>query len=177
MAASDLAEDRQRLLVVVDRSRVLGEGIVTVAQSNQAGRLALAASDLTQDRQRLLEVVDRLVDLGFSLVATSGTAAYLAERGYEVESINKVREGSPHIVDLLGAGKVDLVINTPEGSDPLLDSRSIRLVANELGVPTFTTMAAAAAVTRAIKIVRDKELMSVTALQDYHSGVALEENS
>ena len=101
-------------------------------------------------------------------MGTSGTAGYLQERGFTIEKINKVREGSPHIVDYLGAGKIDVVINTPEGTAPLLDSRSIRLVANELGVPTFTTVAAAAAAVKAIKIVKEQQLLEVTSLQDYH---------
>jgi carbamoyl-phosphate synthase large subunit len=69
---------------------------------------------------------------------------------------------------MIGRGDVSLVINTPEGSGPFLDSRSIRLVANELKVPTFTTIAAAAAAVDAIAIVQSGELLEVRALQDYH---------
>jgi carbamoyl-phosphate synthase large subunit len=126
-------------------------------------------SVMDQEKDELPDVAKKLVELGFSLVATSGTAKYLRDRGFKVDVINKVREGSPHIVDLLGEGKVDLVINTPEGSAPLLDSRSIRLVANELNIPTFTTMAAASAVAQAISIVQKHRFLQVCALQDYHA--------
>ena len=126
-------------------------------------------SVMDEDKAELLVIAERLARLGFSLVATSGTADFLRRKGFEVAKINKVRDGSPHIVDSLAQREIDLVINTPEGPAPLLDSRSIRLVANEVGVPTFTTLAAADAATRAIKVIRDGELMEVLALQDYHA--------
>ncbi len=131
-----------------------------------AGTAFLSVPD--QDKQELIEIAEELVELNFRLKATRGTAQYLSERGFKVEALNKVREGSPHIVDALGAGEIQVVINTPEGSKPLLDSRSIRLVANEMNVPTFTTLAAAAAAVKAMKIVNTQELLEVAALQDYH---------
>ena len=107
--------------------------------------------------------------LGFQLVATSGTAALIREAGVPIETINKVREGSPHIVDLLGQGDIQMVINTPEGWGTYLDSRSIRLVANELDVLTYTTLAASAAAVAAIKeLKRGGRTVEVRALQDYH---------
>ena len=120
------------------------------------------------DKEELLPIAKQLLELGFSLVATSGTAKYLSEAGIAAEEINKVREGSPHIVDLLGEGAIDLVINTPEGAGTLLDSRSIRLVANELNVPTYTTIAAAAAAVAAIEIVASGTYLDVKPLQDYY---------
>jgi carbamoyl-phosphate synthase large subunit len=101
------------------------------------------------------------------LVATHGTARYLREQGFEVTAVNKVREGSPHVVDMLGNGSLAMVINTPEGWKPFMDSRSIRLVANELRIPTVTTIAAAGAVSQAIGMVKDRSFLSVQALQDY----------
>ena len=91
--------------------------------------------------------------------------------GLTVETINKVLDGSPHIVDLLGQGEIALVINTPEGSGPNLDSRSIRLVANELKVPTFTTMSAGLAAAQAMAILSSGEALEVKALQDYHKSI------
>ncbi|MGI6524082.1 MAG: carbamoyl-phosphate synthase large subunit [Bdellovibrionota bacterium] len=127
------------------------------------GTALLSIAD--DEKSEMLEVAEDLVELGFKLVATSGTANYLKERGFHVEVINKVRDGSPHIVDVLGAGKIDLVINTPEGSQPLLDSRPIRLVAGELRVPTYTTLAAAGAAVKAIKIFRADQVLEVSPLQ------------
>ena len=129
-----------------------------------SGTVLLSIAD--HEKEEMLEVAEDLLDLGFKLLATKGTAEYLKERGFPVESINKVHEGSPHIVDALGAGKINLVINTPEGSQPMLDSRAIRLVASELRVPTYTTLAAASAATKAIKIFKTGMVLEVSALQD-----------
>lgn len=126
------------------------------------------------DKELMIPLVKNLEKLGISLIATRGTAACLRQHGFAVEDINKVREGSPHVVDYLGLGKIQLVINTPEGSQTLLDSRSIRLVANELKVPTYTTIAAAEAATRAMEIIREGSVLEVKALQDYHTGMKRE---
>jgi len=121
-----------------------------------------------QDKEDLLVVARRLVALGFLLVATKGTAEFLRSHGIEAQAVNKVREGSPHVVDMLGDGELDLVINTPEGWKPVMDSRSIRLVANELRIPTYTTIAAASAVAQALEMVKNRSFLVVKALQDYY---------
>jgi carbamoyl-phosphate synthase large subunit len=122
-----------------------------------------------EDRKGLGSIAERLAKLGFSLVATKGTAQFLEERGLRVEVVNKVREGSPHVVDKLGQGELVLVLNTPEGwSKPVMDSKSIRMVANELRIPTYTTIAAASAVAQALEMVKDRTFLSVKALQDYY---------
>ncbi len=139
----------------------------------QAGKVFVSVAD--SDKSELLEVVRQLGNAGFSFVATSGTAAHLSRHGFSAECINKVREGSPHIVDALGQGEIAMVINTPEAPGTHLDSRSIRLVANELDVPTYTTIAAARAAAMAICMTkRDKDrphegVYRVKALQDYHA--------
>lgn len=131
----------------------------------KTGTVFLSVKD--GDKEQLPEVAQRLVRLGFKLVATDGTANFLAGLGIDVERVNKVREGSPHVVDALGAGEIDLVINTPEGWQPVMDSKSIRLVANEMRVPTYTTIAAARATAEALELVQSGEFLSVRALQDY----------
>jgi carbamoyl-phosphate synthase large subunit len=120
-----------------------------------------------QDKEDLPAVARRLVALGFVIVATKGTAEFLRSHGIEAQAVNKVREGSPHVVDMLGGGELALVINTPEGWKPVMDSRSIRLVANELRIPTYTTIAAAGAVAQALEMVKNRSFLAVKALQDY----------
>ena len=122
-----------------------------------------------EDKKGLAAIAERLSKLGFSLVATKGTAEHIRARGFEVEVVNKVRDGSPHVVDKLGMGELVLVLNTPEGwSMPVMDSKSIRMVANELRIPTYTTIAAAGAVSQALEMVKDRSFLSVKALQDYY---------
>jgi carbamoyl-phosphate synthase large subunit len=129
------------------------------------GKVFLSVKD--QDKESLPYIAQRLSALGFELLATSGTAQFLRDFKIDVRTVKKVREGSPHIVDELGAGGISLVINTPEGWMPVMDSKSIRLVANELRIPTYTTMAAARAVSEAVELVQNGEYKTVRALQDY----------
>lgn len=128
------------------------------------GRVFLSVVD--RDKAELIPLAKKLMQLGFSLCATSGTAKFLSDNGVSVEVVRKVREGSPHVVDMIQQGDIQLVINTPEGYSPQLDSRSIRLSASECKVPTYTTMAAAQALVQALSVQgRDK---SVCSLQNYH---------
>ncbi|MBI3028509.1 MAG: carbamoyl-phosphate synthase large subunit [Candidatus Rokubacteria bacterium] len=119
-----------------------------------------------RDKADIAPVAKKLVDLGFSILATRGTASFLKEREIPVEVVNKVHEGSPHIVDRLEAKEVAMLINTHEGKKTAIDSYSIRRTALIEGVPYFTTVAAARAATEGIEELSKRE-MDVTSLQDY----------
>jgi carbamoyl-phosphate synthase large subunit len=118
------------------------------------------------DKQRAIAPAQRLTQLGFKLIATGGTAAFLAQNGIDVEPVNKVAEGRPHIVDAIKNGDVQLVVNTTEGEKSLADSKSIRRTTLEMKIPYYTTLAGAEAAVAAIKALDENEL-SVTSLQDY----------
>lgn len=120
-----------------------------------------------QDKVPSLPIIRRLNGLGFSLIATSGSAKFLNDNGIECSVINKVRDGSPHVVDKLINGDIAMVINTPEGSQPLLDSRSIRSTSIQMKIPLFTTLAAAAAASRAIENKTNNKVLDVKSIQDY----------
>jgi carbamoyl-phosphate synthase large subunit len=92
--------------------------------------------------------------MGFTLLATRGTAKVLEAAGLPVKSINKVREGRPHIVDAIKNGEVQLVFNTTQGVRAISDSMSIRRTALTMKVPYYTTLAGAAAATEAIAALR-----------------------
>jgi carbamoyl-phosphate synthase large subunit len=113
--------------------------------------------------------VEKLLALGFKVIATGGTAEYLASRGLAVERVNKVAQGRPHIVDRLLDGAVALVINTTEGTQSLKDSQAIRATALARKVPYFTTAAASVAAVRSIEAVRGAAL-EVSSLQSYYSA-------
>lgn len=130
------------------------------------GKVVLSIND--GDKGDLPDIARKLSDLGFTLLATAGTAKVLEQEGLSVQVVRKVREGSPHVIDSLGKGDVVLVINTPEGSTTVLDSTSIRLVSNELSIPTYTTMSAAAALVEGLMAAKNGEVLKVKALQDYH---------
>ena len=116
------------------------------------------------DKEGIVPTIQKLVDLGFSIVATSGTAAFLEGKGLPVSRINKVLEGQPHIVDAMINGKVQLVFNTTEGAASLADSASIRRTAVNGKIPYFTTLASSIASVQAIESKKDREI-SVRALQ------------
>jgi carbamoyl-phosphate synthase large subunit len=121
------------------------------------------------DKPHILPAVRQLIDLGFTILATSGTADYLREHGLAVESVLKKREGRPNIVDRISDGDVDLIFNTTEGWQSLLDSKAIRTTALYGRVPYFTTAAASVAAAQAIASLRERKL-EVRALQSYYSA-------
>ncbi len=112
-------------------------------------------------------VAKRLRALGFKIQATSGTAGFLKDKGVEVETVNKVKEGRPHIVDHIKNGAVALVVNTVRTASAHTDSLSIRREALQRGVPYYTTMRGALAAVMGIEALAKKEL-SIRSLQEYH---------
>ena len=121
------------------------------------------------DKPAIVPAVRALMALGFRAIATGGTAEFLAEEGLEVETINKVAQGRPHIVDRIKDGGVDIIFNTTEGWQSHKDSASIRASAVTQKIPYFTTASSAAAVARAIAVLKDHGL-EVRSLQDYDSA-------
>lgn len=112
----------------------------------------------SSDKPNLVDAARRLSDLGFSIVATSGTASFLAEHGIPVRRVNKVAEGSRHIVDEILDGEIALVFNTTEGAQSLRDSQSIRETVLRQRVPYFTTLAASRAAVKAIEVLISRPL-------------------
>ena len=121
----------------------------------------------SEDRAGACDVAQRLVALGFRITATSGTAAYLTEQGMQVDVVNKVQEGRPHIVDHIKNGDVALVVNTVRTASGHSDSLSIRREALHKGVPYYTTMRGALAAVMGIEALLKKGL-AIRALQEYH---------
>ena len=130
-----------------------GTVFVTVTDSDKAAGAGLAA---------------QLHDLGFRVVATSGTAQAIERMGIPVTTLRKVGEGSPHVVDAIAGGEVDLVINTPTGSGARSDGWEIRRAAVTRGIPCITTLSGGQAAARAIRAARDGE-SAVVSLQEWHA--------
>jgi carbamoyl-phosphate synthase large subunit len=129
------------------------------------GTLFVSVKD--SDKPVVLPGVRKLSALGFRIVATGGTARYLAENGVNVEQVNKVAEGRPHIVDRIIDGEIALIFNTTEGWQSHKDSASIRASALNGRIPYFTTATASVAAAEAIEALRSAEL-EVKSLQDYY---------
>ncbi len=118
-----------------------------------------------KDKDKILNNAKKLVKFGFSLFATSGTARYLVANGVRCKKVNKVNQGSPHIVERLNEKNISLVINTTEGKDSIADSFSLRRTSLVNRVPYFTTIAAANACLESIEALK-KYPIKVRALQD-----------
>jgi carbamoyl-phosphate synthase large subunit len=130
------------------------------------GRVFISVKD--KDKAAVYDVASGLEKAGFSIVATRGTAEYLRAKGISVETVNKVAEGRPHIVDLITDKQIDLVINTVSGAGAQRDSYSIRRTTLIKGIPYFTTISAAKAAVRGIAAMKTKSLQ-VKSLQEYHT--------
>jgi carbamoyl-phosphate synthase large subunit len=119
------------------------------------------------DKPRAVEVARQLIGMGFELVATRGTAAAIAEAGVAVQTVNKVTEGRPHIVDMIKNGEIVLVINTvEERRNAITDSRAIRTSALLARVTTFTTIAGAEA---AVEGMQYLDKLDVISVQEMHA--------
>ena len=116
---------------------------------------------------QMVEAARILHDAGFTILATRGTAGFLKTAGIETETVNKVYEGRPNIVDRLRDGDIDLVFNTTEGTASIEDSREIRSVALYSKIVYYTTAAASYAAAQAIRNIREGAL-EVKPLQEYY---------
>jgi len=140
----------------------LGSGTVVPV----GGRVFISVRE--RDKDAMVELSRGLVEMGFEIVATSGTARHLAENGIPVDTINKVLEGRPHIVDAMQNGDIQLVFNTTEGARSIADSYSLRRTALNQRIPYYTTVAGARAAVASIRAMRSGAL-EVAPLQSYFS--------
>jgi carbamoyl-phosphate synthase large subunit len=123
------------------------------------------------DKPAATQLAARFHDLGFEVIATGGTAQAIERMGVPVTRINKLHEGSPHVVDLIRKRRCDLVINTPTGSGARADGYEIRTAAVRQGIPCITTMTGATAAARAIAAGGQDEA-AVRSLQEIHEQAA-----
>ena len=122
----------------------------------------------SSDKPKVVEMCGTLRELGFEIVATRGTQEYLSSQKMPATLINKVQEGRPHIVDALINDEICMVVNTTAGQQSIDDSKSIRRVTLQSGVPYFTTIPGAAAAVAAMLDRSNDATITVTSLQEYH---------
>ncbi|KEZ76963.1 carbamoyl-phosphate synthase large subunit [Salinisphaera hydrothermalis] len=120
------------------------------------------------DKPLAIEMARELVAAGFTVVATRGTATALTDAGIECTAVNKVKEGRPHIVDMIKNGEIQLVVNTTEGKRAIEESRSIRMTSLRYKVSYFTTIAGGQACATALS---DERALDVYALQEIQAQV------
>jgi carbamoyl-phosphate synthase large subunit len=130
-----------------------GTAFISVTDADKAGAFAVAQS---------------LQESGFRLLATRGTAEAIERMGVPVKRLKKIGEGSPHVLDWIERGEVDLVVNTPTGSGARTDGWQIRRAAVAHGIPCLTTLPAAISAARAIARAREAGEPEVVCLQELH---------
>ncbi|MEN8264742.1 MAG: carbamoyl-phosphate synthase large subunit [Nitrospirota bacterium] len=130
-----------------------------------SGTVFISVKD--KDKAAISSMASKLVSLGFSLIATKGTAFYLRQQGMNAETVNKVGEGRPNIVDFIKSKEINLIINTVTGAKAQKDSFSLREAALQYNVPYTTTVAGARATINAIEVVLKKQI-NIHSLQEYH---------
>lgn len=123
-----------------------------------------------RDRERILPAAREFADLGFRIMATSGTAAFLAQHGIEAATVLKLHEGRPNIEDAVTNGEVHLLINTPAGKSSEFDDSYIRKAAIRYRVPYITTTSAALAAAQGIRAHKESA-DTVRPLQSYHAMI------
>jgi carbamoyl-phosphate synthase large subunit len=122
-----------------------------------------------RDKPAMVDLARQLVAMGFAIVATGGTAAFLRGEGIEVETVRKVREGRPNVVDAMKSEAVQLVFNTTEGPKAIADSFDLRRTALTNAIPYYTTVAGCIAATKGIQALKAGQL-EVAPLQSYFEG-------
>jgi carbamoyl-phosphate synthase large subunit len=130
-----------------------------------SGKIFISLKD--KDKPAAVSIVKKLLELGLSVIATRGTAQYLNEHGIEVQVINKVIEGRPHIVDIIKNKEVHFIMNTVSGAQAQRDSFSIRQSALQYKVPFTTTISGAIAAVQAIETLKKKKV-NIKSIQEYH---------
>jgi carbamoyl-phosphate synthase large subunit len=129
-----------------------------------AGKVFVSTND--RDKLAVVPIVRDLITLGFKIVATAGTQKVLEEQGLVVESVLKLHEGRPNVVDIIKNGQIQLIINTPSGEEAQADGKLIRRTALAYKIAMVTTIAGAKATAAAIRSLQSQPL-AVKALQDY----------
>jgi carbamoyl-phosphate synthase large subunit len=150
-----------------DFARAFAKGFVGAGSSlPKTGTVFLSVKD--GDKNNAIALAKDLLAMGFKVLCTRGTGEYLQQQNLAVGLVNKVREGRPHIVDLMKDGQIAMVFNTTEGSQAIADSASIRRTALFGKIPYSTTLSGASAMVAAIASIHNSQGgLQVQSLQEY----------
>jgi carbamoyl-phosphate synthase large subunit len=148
-------------------ARALGKALLASGMDlPRTGKALISVKDA--DKTSAVELARRLRNAGLEIVATHGTAEFLRQARVPATGVNKVAEGSPHVVDLIRSGEVTLVVNSTVGAKSIRDSYAIRRQALLASVPYFTTMSAALAGVAALEV--SDGVPEVCSLQEWHKA-------
>jgi carbamoyl-phosphate synthase large subunit len=140
----------------------------------KGGNVFISVKD--DDKANVISLAHEFVGLGFKIISTSGTAATLAAEGVPVTKVYKIREGRPHVLDLVRNGDINFIINTPSGKIPREDEVRIRNASLARKIPIMTTIRAAQASANGIRSLQ-KSSLRVKTLQEYHASDGSKRNA
>jgi carbamoyl-phosphate synthase large subunit len=149
---------------------MLASGIELAPPPTGGPRPCVFLSVKDEDKPAAIHIARRLYGLGFDLLATRGTAGAVARANVLVRIVQKVNEGSPHVVDAIRSGAIAMVVNTTMGAKEVRDSYSLRRQTLLANIPYFTTIAAALAACDALEVARTEPALRVRSLQEWAQG-------
>lgn len=159
---------------VLGLSKSVGEAFFKAQEATQT-KLPLEGTALisvsNRDKPEVVDVANDFVKAGFQIIASRHTCELLRANGIEAESIKKLQEGRPNMLDLITNGKIDIIVNTPSGKESKDDDSYLRKAAIKKKVPYMTTMAAAKAAASGILAVKGSTCDDVKSLQEIHSEI------
>jgi carbamoyl-phosphate synthase large subunit len=120
-----------------------------------------------EDKEEAADIAKLFIENGFDIFSTRGTYDFLQKKGLKSKLVNKVAEGSPHVVELINQGKLDIIINTTENKQAIKDSFTIRRTAVDLNIPYYTNLRSAKILCNSILTFKNTEI-SVKAIQNHH---------
>jgi carbamoyl-phosphate synthase large subunit len=121
----------------------------------------------SKDKKNIIKIARDLWELGFGLIATKGTADVLEKNNIKCQSVLKISEGRPNVLDMMKNGEINLIINTPEGSNARSDGYYLRTAAVMQNIPSITTISAASAIVQGIRALKTNTKIDIKSIQDY----------
>ena len=131
--------------------------------------MLISVSD--KDKAEIVEVAKEFAECGFKILASKNTCKLINENGIEATEVKKLKEGRPNIMDMILNREIDLIVNTPIGSDRKDDDSYLRKAAIKKKVPYMTTIAAAKATVSGIKTIKERGNSEVRSLQELHAQI------
>ena len=159
---------------VLGLSQYWGEAFFKAQEGIQSklpvsGKVLISVSD--KDKPEVVEVAKSFEKNGFEILASKNTCRLLVENGVKAEEVKKLKEGRPNMMDIILNGEVDLIINTPIGSDRANDDSYLRKAAIKKKIPYMTTMAAAKATASGINTIKERGNSDVKSIQELHAEI------
>ena len=159
---------------VLGLSQYWGEAFFKAQEGIQSklpvsGKVLISVSD--KDKPEVVEVAKAFEKNGFEILASKNTCRLLVENGVKAEEVKKLKEGRPNMMDIILNGEVDLIVNTPIGSDRANDDSYLRKAAIKKKIPYMTTMAAAKATASGINTIKERGNSEVKSIQELHAEI------